>query len=404
MVCAHRQRGQIAPVALIGVLIASAALVLFFNTAQQVTERSQLVNAADAAAYSGAVWTARHLNFMAYTNRAMVANHAAVGHLVSYVSWVRYVHDSIDYVDRVTQWLPAVAPYIDAAERVAEQVRYLAEQSAEIAIPAIDAWNATFRAAQAEAQASLALNNLTELMQATAASYDSAIRLNDRGELGRMPQELRTLLEAQLLPQLAQVPTFVQRYTASDDHNSVNELIDASLRADQHLARWIPGERGWQESGILFRLRKLGATAHHQDSDGADWQASDQLEYRTRRLLGWSRWRRLGPHISTASAREFEPDYAGVPAYYNVAGAPGQHSLQLIALATKRQTQVATADLLGLSPSGLPLSAVAVARVEFKRPRGEHFPALAPEHEELANLFNPFWEARLAPASFGGAL
>ena len=80
---AKRQRGQIAPVALFGVLIASATLVMMYNTGQKVTEKSQVANAADAAAYSGAVWTARHLNFMAYTNRAMIANHAAVGHFVS---------------------------------------------------------------------------------------------------------------------------------------------------------------------------------------------------------------------------------------------------------------------------------------------------------------------------------
>src|SRR5215218_5215023 len=87
------QRGQIAPIALFGVLIASAVLVLMYNAGQKVTEKSQVANAADAAAYSGAVWTARHLNFMAYTNRAMVANHVAVGHFVSYVSWVRYIND-----------------------------------------------------------------------------------------------------------------------------------------------------------------------------------------------------------------------------------------------------------------------------------------------------------------------
>src|SRR5262245_54485832 len=99
------QRGQIAPVALFGVLISSAVLVVMFNTGQKVTERSQVANAADAAAYSGAVWTARHLNFIAYANRAMIANHVAVGHFVSYVSWVRYINDSIEAIDRVTQWI-----------------------------------------------------------------------------------------------------------------------------------------------------------------------------------------------------------------------------------------------------------------------------------------------------------
>lgn len=113
------QLGQIAPVALFGVLIASAALMLMYNTGQKVTEKSQVANAADAAAYSGAVWTARHLNFMAYTNRAMIANHAAVGHLVSYVSWIRYIDDSIEYIDRITQFIPYVGQYVDMVEQVA---------------------------------------------------------------------------------------------------------------------------------------------------------------------------------------------------------------------------------------------------------------------------------------------
>lgn len=396
-------RGQIAPVALLGVLISSAVLVLMFNTGQKITEKSQLTNAADAAAYSGAVWTARHLNFMAYTNRAMIANHAAAGHLVSYVSWTRYVHDSIDYIDRVTQWIPIVGQYIDIAEQIAEQVRQLAEQSADVAIPAIDLWNSNFRAAQAETQASLALNNLNELMQATARAYDSEIRLNDRGEVSRMPQELRTLIEGQLLAQLANVPRFVQRYTATNDQGNVDELIEASLRANADLERWIPGERGWQETGLAFRMRKQGSTTHMQSAQGADWNARDQLQYRTRRLFGWSRWRRIGDETSTASAREFDSDYAGVPSYYNVAGAPADRSLRIAAIATKRQAQVATADLLGMQSSSVPISAVAIGTIEFKRPRADAFPALGRDEREFANLFNPFWEARLAPLSFGGS-
>lgn len=398
---AKAHRGQIAPVALLGVLISSAVLVLMFNTGQKITEKSQLTNAADAAAYSGAVWTARHLNFMAYTNRAMIANHAAAGHFVSYVSWTRYVHDSIDYIDRVTQWIPYVGQYIDIAEQIAEQVRELAEQSAEVAIPAIDLWNANFRAAQAEAQASLALNNLNELMQATARTYDPEIRLNDRGELSRMPQELRVLIEGQLLAQLASVPTFVQRYTATNDRGSVGELIEASLHANNDVERWIPGERGWQETGLAFRMRKQGRTTHTQSAQGADWNARDQLQYRTRQPFGWSSWRRIGDEASTARASEFDSDYSGVPSYYNVAGTPGDRSLRIAAIATKRQGQVATADLLGMQSSSVPISAVAIATIEFKRPRGAAFPALGGEEREFANLFNPFWEARLAPLSLG---
>ena len=397
----HRQGGQIAPVALFGVLIASAVLVMMFNTGQKVTEKSQVANAADAAAYSGAVWTARHLNFMAYTNRAMIANHAAVGHFVSYVSWVRYVHDSIESIDRITQWIPYVGQYIDMVEQIAEQVRELTEQTAAVAVPAIDGWNASFRAAQLEAHASLALRNLDELMQHAARAYDPQIRINDRAELAALPQELQALLDAQLMTQLAAVPGFLQRYTATGDQGSVTELISASLRANTDMQRWIEGERGWRETGALFRLRKLGSTVSTQSDSDADWRASDQVQYSTRRPFGWRRWRRIGDETSTATAREFDSDYSGVPFYYNVAGFPGDRSLRIAAIATKRQSHVATADLLGMDSPRLPVAASAVANVVFRRPAGSAFPSLGSGQREFANLFNPFWEARLAPLEMG---
>lgn len=392
-----RQRGQIAPVALFGILIASAVLVMMYNLGQKVTEKSQVANAADAAAYSGAVWTARHLNFMAYTNRAMIANHAAVGHFVSYVSWIRYIHDSVSYVDRITQYIPYVGQYVDMVEQIAEQVRKVTEQEAELAVPAIDGWNANFRAAQMEAQASLALNNLNDLMLQTAQAYDPAIRINDRDELSGMPDELRVLMELRLIEQLAAVPMFVQRYSAGSDRGSIRELISASLRADNDIQRWVSGERGWRKNLVLAQLRKQGSTSATQSGSGADWRAADQLQYRTRSLFGWRSWRRIGTRASTASATEFDPDYSGVPAYYNVSGDPGDHSLRIAAVATKRQTQVATANLLGMNANRQSLAVAAVARIQFRRPSGKAFAALPGKQSEYANLFNPFWDARLVP-------
>lgn len=396
------QSGQVAPVALFGILIASAVLVMMFNTGQKVTEKSQVANAADAAAYSGAVWTARHLNFMAYTNRAMVANHAAVGHFVSYVSWIRYIDDSIQYIDRITQWIPYVGQYVDMVEEIADQVRNVTERTAQVAVPAIDGWNANFRAAQLEVQASLALGNLNDLMSQTAGAYDPQIRINDRDDLATMPAELRSMLEAQLLAQLATVPAFVQRFTAGNDSNSVSELISASLRVNTDMQRWVIGERGWRENLLAAQLRKQGSTTVTQGSSTADWKATDQLQHRKREFAGWSRWRRIGDQTSKASAREFASNYAGVPHYYNVAGAPGDHSLRIAVLATKRQANVATADLLGMTANTQPLAVAALARVEFRRPSGNAFAALASNRREYANLFNPFWEARLAPLDIGG--
>ncbi|MBL8265738.1 MAG: hypothetical protein JNL55_05130 [Steroidobacter sp.] len=380
--------------------MSSAVLVAMFNIGQKVTERSQVANAADAAAYSGAVWTARHLNFIAYSNRAMIANHLAVGHFVSYVSWVRYINDSLEAIDRVTQWIPYVGQYVDMAEQISAEVRDATEQAADIAVPAIDAWNTNIRAAQAEAQASLAFRNVQNLMEQTGQTYDRHILINNRAALSRLPEELRALLEAQLMTQSAAVPTFIQRYGAGRDDNSLQQLVNASLTGNADLRRWIAGERGWRDNLLAVQLRKRGATAMSQTANGADWRAEDQLQFRTRGLLGWHNWQRIGDRVSSATAREFDSDYSGVAAYYNVAGQPSDASLRIAAIATKSQSRVATADLLGLRSSDHPLAVASVARVEFRRPRGPAFAAIGERRHEYANLFNPFWEAKLAPIAW----
>lgn len=396
----HWQRGQIAPVALFGVLITSAVLVVMFNTGQKVTERSLVANAADAAAYSGAVWTARHLNFMAYTNRAMIANHVAVGHFISYVSWVRYINDSLQAIDRVTQWIPYVGQYVDLAQQISAQVRDSTEQAAQITVPLIDGWNANLRAAQAEAQVSLALRNLQAVMEQTAHSYDADIRVNDDHALARMPDELRALLEAQMIAQMASVPALARRYSPGRDGNALQELVTASLRSNSDLQRWVSGERGWRENLLAAQIRKRGSTTGSQSANGANWRAEDQLQFRTRSLFGWRSWRRIGDRVSTASAREFDTDYAGVPVYHNVSGQPRNASLRIAVIATKSQSDVATADLLGMSSTTHPIAVAAIARVEFRRPRGSAFAALDERRHEYANLFNPFWEAKLAPVTW----
>jgi len=402
--CVRRQRGQIAPIALFGILIASAVLVVMYNTGNKITEKSHLANAADAAAYSGGVWTARHLNFMAYTNRAMVANHVGVGHFVSYVSWVRYIDETIDFIEDFARYIPYAGQYIEIVENIIAEVREFTEESAEFAIPTMDTWNATYRAAQLEAQASLALDNLTEIMRRTAQAYDPNIRINDRNELSGLPSELRGVLEARVLAQMYGVATFVERYTASDDDGAIEELIGASMRVNADTTRWIAGERGWRFNSLLRQFRKLGSTSHSQSEDSADWEATDQLQTRQRRLFGWSRWSNIGP-TADASASEFDDDYEGVPSYYNVGGQPGFHGLTISAIATRRQQTVGERDFRDIGRTGVAadgnavMTALATARVSFRRPT-VGFPSLG-RAAEYSNLFNPFWEAHLVESDLG---
>lgn len=80
----NTQKGQALVLAVGLFAIAGIMFFLMFNSGRAVNEKINLVNAADSAAYSGAQIAARNLNFMAYTNRAMIANEVAIGHLFSY--------------------------------------------------------------------------------------------------------------------------------------------------------------------------------------------------------------------------------------------------------------------------------------------------------------------------------
>ena len=103
-----QQLGQVAPVILASLAIGIAAIFISHRVGRAVTQESIVVNAADAAAYSGAAWTARRLNLIAYTNRALVANHIAVGHIVAYISWLRYVDEGTERIARYGRYLPYV--------------------------------------------------------------------------------------------------------------------------------------------------------------------------------------------------------------------------------------------------------------------------------------------------------
>ncbi|PKM03870.1 MAG: hypothetical protein CVV16_07380 [Gammaproteobacteria bacterium HGW-Gammaproteobacteria-6] len=112
-----RVRGQ----ALILALVTMSALVLgvivLFNTGQVLDKKVELVNAADATAYSVAVQQARAYNMIAYMNRASVANEVAMAQMVSWYSWTNYMLSATDHFKDAVQ---VVAFALDATVVLAE--------------------------------------------------------------------------------------------------------------------------------------------------------------------------------------------------------------------------------------------------------------------------------------------
>jgi hypothetical protein len=401
----ERQRGQVMPVALVLLMLASAVLVMMYRTGQGVTEKSQLANAADAAAYSGAVWTARHLNFMAYTNRAMIANHVTVGHFVSYMSWFRYLAGTVKEFKRFAQFVPYVGSVVTAINQVLQTVKTATEAAAKITVPLIDGANALYRTAQLDARGTLAFGGLNSLMKSTARSYDNTVEVNDLNLLQEMPIEIAAPLGGQLLVQQTQLLGFVKTFTASNDGGRLNDVIGKTLQADDDLRHWVSGARGWDVSIACVKFIKQGSTSHSQTATAADWRATDRL--RSDPCNPFANTKTIG-RAGSASAREFARTYRGVASYQDLdsnrpKGQPTDVGLMLIAVVMKRQSDTgmkspngyANIPLMGMESSKQPTSSMAAAMAEFHRPRGVGFTELTGKTVEYGNLFNPFWEAHL---------
>ncbi|MEI7568655.1 MAG: hypothetical protein WCJ34_04340 [Alcaligenaceae bacterium] len=84
------QRGQILPLGLIVCMVGLLAWISSLNLGRLIHNKASLIRATDAAVYSAAVAQARALNLHAYLNRAQLAHQIAMAHLITVASAERY--------------------------------------------------------------------------------------------------------------------------------------------------------------------------------------------------------------------------------------------------------------------------------------------------------------------------
>lgn len=105
------QKGQAIVFGLLFLGVALVAMLLVYNHGILTRDRVQLENAADAAVYSQAKLFARNQNFIAYTNRAMIANELSVGQMVAMLSWSKRYKTIPSWVDSFPAYqIPIVPP------------------------------------------------------------------------------------------------------------------------------------------------------------------------------------------------------------------------------------------------------------------------------------------------------
>jgi hypothetical protein len=113
-----RQRGQAMILVAMFLTALMLSFLILFNISQLNIDKVKVQNAADAVAYSSAILEARHLNFVAYTNRAMIANEVAIGQTIGLVTWLQKwggTFTTLANLSRQLAAIPIAGPPISAA-------------------------------------------------------------------------------------------------------------------------------------------------------------------------------------------------------------------------------------------------------------------------------------------------
>lgn len=108
------QQGQVMPMTVIFIVAVILALWVMYDSGVVMGERMRIQNTSDNVAYSTATLVARDLNFIAYTNRGMMANQAAIGQMVGLSSWAAMVNELATNADEIGDRIPIIKPYTSA--------------------------------------------------------------------------------------------------------------------------------------------------------------------------------------------------------------------------------------------------------------------------------------------------
>lgn len=432
---ACRQRGQALVLGLFLLFVGTISLFYLFSTGQVSADKQRVTNAADAAAYSAALWRARVLNYDAYANRAMIANEAAIAQSLTLASETQYLKnfaaclamesgDGGWMCESALPYLLAFIPYVTAAFSAVRTVLEYYDTGLQYALMAeVTARSAAANRAMSLSQTALHVSTNFVALETIA---DQVAQANDPN------------FEAQVMPDNFEGPgSFTRRYNDDDRNrlaNIVRESTDGYTRDRRFTIRPLPAI-GFPIC-FGYEYRKRGGT---QLSDTLDrWEAVDDLsewQLRSRKLrcqwdehpLSWASRRTVGESDPNpigvadnpeALDRSRDPSvaytiddslYVGIQPfrdlnYETLSGRNGdtevrnpRHRLHVVVRMGGENLR--TANMLNVGVGRLrmrenlnqnEIRTIAAAEVYFRRP--------APRSDgrtELPSLFNPYWQARL---------
>jgi hypothetical protein len=426
----RRQNGQ----ALIyGIFVLAGGLValfFLFNTGQLSSEKTKLVNTADAVAYSAGVMHARALNFDAYSNRALMANEVMIAQMVSTSSWVQYAQEHLDAVPVLNCYDQFAVPIalvllkytplcfaFGYGYEVSQPLVAGANIAVGIGAPSVVKLSELAKSALQLAQSSMFLAFLParkDLMQEVAnANYlnDGLVEVD-----AVLPQTLTdnyTLFDG---------GPFIKQRTGND-RTRFREAERSAARLDEFVA-----DRSWHDQSPWPCLVPRGVADRSGGTDliGFDeWRAADRASLR---IESWhfsffssgcktDITYSLGDGSQSAkknAGSSSDWSYSGVPSFYELSDKALAYTpnnpdkdkqdprLKFAVRLTRASSQARTSSgRSAIKPSGQMaiyqgkeskdvLAAVATSEVFFERST-----ARGDGQKELASLFNPYWQVHL---------
>ena len=413
----RHQQGQslLVLVVLLGALL--GALWWTVEAGSAVNEKQRLANAADAAALSAAVWQARALNFDAYTNRAIVANEAALAQSVSLRSWSSYMTRLLPGAALVTAWVP----YLNTAMMTLQRLWHVVDAVLQPSLMTLEATTSLVSHDIAAAQRVMHLGTATVIpavLQESLAEADPRYRLSTGGE-------------AAIAVWASEWLRFASFYGGAfrwRQRDVVHRSLDGFSSDRRYTLSPMFGTS-------LLRFEKRGGT---ELVDFDNWRGIDTLSLHARRGLLFGSLRERTP-IAWGGAESGQPSfsrgehgdsyrrnprasrladravrrsfgYLGLPSLYDLSAAQRDSFAQpriLVRVTFDDSARRGAKELIGFSSvptltgSGQRLEgsaprwfAESAATTPFERPHPR-----ADGARELPSLFSPFWRARLVHLS-----
>lgn len=133
-----RERGQVMAIFLLFAAAVLLALWVMYDSGQIHIQKMRLQNTADNTAYSASVLMARDMNFVAYTNRAMVANQVAIAQAVGMSSWIHMMRRAARNLDHLGDYFWPIKPYTEGIAQGADAMADGVDRFAQAMIEASD--------------------------------------------------------------------------------------------------------------------------------------------------------------------------------------------------------------------------------------------------------------------------